>query len=83
MSDLSVPPGADPEVVEIAQYFDTNHLTHAESRQASMACSRVAQEMIMRLPHNDEMKTGLRKLLEAKDCFVRAALPKKAPANNG
>ena len=27
------------------------------------------------LPDGEEKSTGLRKLLEAKDCFVRAALP--------
>lgn len=83
MSDLTVPPGAHPAVVEIAQYFDTSHLTDPDARQASMVCARTAQEMIMRLPEGPEKTAGLRKLLEAKDCFVRAALPKKAAVADG
>lgn len=31
--------------------------------------------MINALPDGTELAVGLRKLLEAKDCFVRAALP--------
>jgi hypothetical protein len=83
MSDISVPLGRDPEVAEIAQYFDTSHLTHPEARQASMACARVAQEMILRLKDGPELTAGLRKLLEAKDCFVRASLPSRSEASSG
>jgi hypothetical protein len=35
-----------------------------------------ATEMAKRLPQNPELTAGLRKLLEAKDCFVRAKLAK-------
>lgn len=34
----------------------------------------VAREMIHALPDGPELTAGLRKLLEAKDCLVRAAL---------
>lgn len=34
----------------------------------------LAGEMIHALPDGPELTAGLRKLLEAKDCFVRAAL---------
>lgn len=34
----------------------------------------VASTMIAHLPDGPELTAGLRKLLEAKDCFVRAAL---------
>ncbi|PRY56421.1 hypothetical protein B0I28_10970 [Glycomyces artemisiae] len=33
--------------------------------------------MIAALPDGPELTAGLRKLLEAKDCFVRAALDRK------
>jgi hypothetical protein len=34
----------------------------------------LAEEMSAALPECAELSAGLRKLLEAKDCFVRAAL---------
>jgi hypothetical protein len=37
----------------------------------------LAEAMIVELPDGPELTAGLRKLLEAKDCFVRAALPPK------
>jgi hypothetical protein len=37
-------------------------------------CQAVAALMIVSLPDGPELSAGLRKLLEAKDCFVRAAL---------
>ncbi len=37
----------------------------------------VARQMHDTLPRSAEKSAGLRKLLEAKDCFVRAALPLK------
>lgn len=77
MSDISVPDGRDPAIAEIAQYFDTAHLTDSDARQASVASARLAQEMILRLRDGDELVAGLRKLLEAKDCFVRQAIAGK------
>jgi hypothetical protein len=38
------------------------------------ACADLAASMIEDLPDGPELTAGLRKLLEAKDCFVRAAL---------
>ena len=40
-------------------------------------CGGLAQRMLDRVPRSAERTAGFRKLLEAKDCFVRAAL------NNG
>jgi len=34
----------------------------------------MAGELLRHLPDGPELTTGLRKLLEAKDCFVRAAI---------
>lgn len=59
--------------VHIAQYFDYEHLP-PDLRCISKLCADLAAEMIGSLPDGPELTTGLRKLLEAKDCFVRAKL---------
>ena len=40
----------------------------------SQQCCVLAQQMATMLPASAELTVGLRKLLEAKDCFVRAQL---------
>lgn len=67
--------GRHPGVVQIAQYFDYDHLPE-HLRGVSERCASLAAQMIGGLPDGPELTTGLRKLLEAKDCFVRAALAK-------
>lgn len=57
----------------ILRFFDSDHLP--ENLQAiSDRVLGVAKYMDQYLPYNAETSAGLRKLLEAKDCFVRAAL---------
>lgn len=64
----------------ILKYFTWKHLPSKEARQASEVCSIAAEHMENALPDGAEKSAGLRKLLEAKDCFVRAALePKQEP----
>lgn len=58
---------------QIARFFDYGHLP-PKLQPISRACAETAAEMIRLLPDGPELTTGLRKLLEAKDCFVRAAL---------
>lgn len=59
--------------VHLLQYFTYAHLPpHLQG--ISMRISEVAIEMVNVLPDGPELTAGLRKLLEAKDCFVRAAL---------
>jgi hypothetical protein len=41
----------------------------------SRPCGELAEHMENTLPDNAEKSAGLRHLLEAKDCFVRAMLP--------
>jgi hypothetical protein len=68
--------GRHPGTVAIARYFEWEHLP--EKLQAiSRPCGELADQMIGALPDGPELTTGLRKVLEAKDCFVRAALPPK------
>lgn len=59
----------------ILQHFtDGRHLTNPDARQISVSCSRLAVEMTRRLSDGPELTAGLRKLLEAKDCFVRQVI---------
>lgn len=59
----------------IMEFFAYEHLT--EHLQAvSRPCGELAKEMAENLPMDPETTAGLRKLLEAKDCFVRAKLRK-------
>ncbi|MDI3341622.1 MAG: hypothetical protein QJR03_13950 [Sphaerobacter sp.] len=65
--------GRHPSTVHIAKYFRFDHLPpHLQA--VSRACHDLAEQMIRALPDGPELTAGLRKLLEAKDCFVRAAL---------
>jgi len=59
----------------LMQFFEYEHLP--PSLQAiSKPFHALAQEMDGQLPLNPESTTSLRKLLEAKDCAVRAVLYK-------
>lgn len=66
--------GRHPSTVAIARYFDFAHLPEPLKR-ISAPCYLLAERMVHELPDGPELTTGLRKLLEAKDCFVRATLP--------
>lgn len=72
MSDASTA-GRHPATTGLLRYFAYAHLP--EHLQAvSRPCGDLAAEMVNELPDGPELTSGLRKLLEAKDCFVRAAL---------
>ena len=62
-----------PATTQIARFFDYDHLPE-HLQTVSRPCHDLAETMISTLPDGPELTTGLRKLLEAKDCFVRAAL---------
>jgi len=65
--------GRHPSTVSIARFFAYDHLPpHLQA--VSKPASDLKDAMIEALPDGPELTTGLRKLLEAKDCFVRAAL---------
>jgi len=57
----------------IMRFFGTEHLT-GDLRDVSEHFAVLAKVMNDKLPDSAEKSAGLRKLLEAKDCFVRAAL---------
>lgn len=55
------------------EYFDYKHLPK-ELQKVSKPIGDLAAYMNKSLPDSEELEMGLRKLLEAKDCFVRAKL---------
>jgi hypothetical protein len=62
-----------PAARQLLRFFAWEHLPpHLQA--VSRPIGDLAQELAERLPDSPELTTGLRKLLEAKDCFVRAAL---------
>jgi hypothetical protein len=65
-----------PGTRDLARYF--TKVDPASSPQTldviRTTCQALAMTMIMTIADGPELTTGLRKLLEAKDCFVRAAL---------
>jgi hypothetical protein len=63
------------QTLPILRYFSFDHLPEGDLRHASMLCADLAHTMAEVLPMSPELSAGLRHLLEAKDCFVRAALP--------
>lgn len=56
------------------QYFKFEHLPDGKLKDISKLCASFAHLMEKRLPDGPEKSAGMRKLLEAKDCFIRAAL---------
>lgn len=57
----------------IIKFFEYKHLPE-KLQKISMPIGELAKNINELLPDGDEKEAGLRKLLEAKDCFVRAAL---------
>jgi hypothetical protein len=58
---------------QMLRYFTFNHLPD-NLAEVSRSHGLLAEQMDMTLPDCAEKTAGMRKLLEAKDCFVRAAL---------
>lgn len=63
----------------IMRHFTFGHLP-PHLAAVSMTVASVAKEIDNNLPDCAEKSAGLRKLLEAKDCFVRAAIEAHHPA---
>lgn len=62
-----------PSTEAILTYFEYEHLP-SDLQAVSKPFCELARDMAGRF-EGAELTTGLRKLLEAKDCMVRAALP--------
>ena len=57
----------------LMQFFEYKHLPD-HLQQVSKPFGEMAQMLVNILPRNPERTTALRKLLESKDCAVRAKL---------
>jgi hypothetical protein len=57
------------------KYFEYAHLPE-KLQEISRPLGELAELMESTLPDGPEKSAGMRKLLEAKDCFVRSALEK-------
>jgi hypothetical protein len=69
-----------PGVVSLLSFFVYNHLPEgfqAISRPFGELAEQLTAALERRTQHPAELTAGLRKLLEAKDCFVRAQLRAK------
>lgn len=62
-----------PATTGLLKHFAFDHLP-PHLRAVSQPCSLLAEAMVRALPDGPELTAGLRKLLEAKDCFVRQAV---------
>lgn len=60
----------------MGRYFESAHLPE-HLRTISQNFEVLYIHLMATLPASAEKTAGVRKLLEAKDCFVRAALPPK------
>lgn len=61
----------------LMQFFKYDHLPE-KMKTVSAPCCDLAKMMDEMLPEGPEKTVGLRKLLEAKDCFVRATMEEPA-----
>lgn len=72
-------PDAGPEFAIVAKYPILKYFVYGHLPESLQATSKpfamLAEHMATTLPDGPEKSAGLRKLLEAKDCAVRAALP--------
>ena len=62
-----------PAVADVLRFFEYEHLPE-HLQEISKPVGDLAREMAARLD-GPQLTNGLNRLLEAKDCFVRAALP--------
>lgn len=66
----------------LLRFFKWDHLPEP-LRTPSQHCQALANQMEALLPDGPEKTAGLRKLLEAKDAFVRSLLPAEGEAYIG
>ena len=68
---LQIASDRHPGTQHFKELFNYEHLRMPAFRIISAECASLAQQMINELEDGPELSAGLRKLLEAKDCFVR------------
>lgn len=70
---LMFPPKRHPSVMHFEPLFEYAHLPE-HLRDVSETFAWLASKVVHQLPDGPELSACLRKLLEAKDCAVRAAM---------
>lgn len=65
-------PERHPSTQQAMRWFATGHMSDIGSRDIVQSCEDLALTVIARVNDDPELTAGLRKLLEAKDAFVRA-----------
>lgn len=70
---LTVANPQGPSAVSMIQFFQCDHLPE-HLKVVSQKFKTLAEEIYATLPSNPERTVAVRKLLEAKDCAVRAVL---------
>lgn len=64
-----------PSVQGVLRWLQNpDHLPAGKPKTVFIQCGELADYMANVLPSSAELTAGLRKLLEAKDCFVRCAV---------
>lgn len=64
-----------PATKDLMRWFDSSHLPAGSyAKEVFQECAALAQALAHSMPDDPEKTVGLRKLMEAKDCFVRAAV---------
>lgn len=63
--------GRHYDTIHLIEMFAWSHLPK-HLQDVSSPIGMLAGSLVSRLPDGPELSAGLRKLLEAKDCFVRA-----------
>jgi len=64
--------GRHPGTTAVLRHFRYEHLATGELRELSRVFTEMASGLVDALPDSPELTVCLRKLLEAKDCAVRA-----------
>ncbi|MDQ2874397.1 MAG: hypothetical protein M3Y33_06170, partial [Actinomycetota bacterium] len=72
-----------PGTQQLARWFNGDHIPDGIPKNVSGSCAGLAWDIIHQVPDGPELTAGLRKLLEAKDCFVRAAIASEDAASGG
>lgn len=67
-----------PSVAQVVEWLKPNPNLPSLQMAVAADCAELAVRMLELIEDDPELTAGLRKLLEAKDCFVRASL--RAPA---
>lgn len=70
--DENLTAGRHPSVVTLAGYFDARRV-EPKWREYAAEVEHTARTMLACIPDSPELSVGLRKLLEARECFIRAA----------